>query len=304
MNVQSVIGEIGAGYASDVPYSSKGYWRVGGLIKHLVTVTNFAQIQKIIGLGIPVNVLGNGSNMLVADEGVSGLSLSLDGEFKEWSLDETKSFLTVGAGMRNSILLRRVKKQGVGGLAALAGVPGTIGGAIRMNAGTVLGEIGSVVRTVEWIDRKTAEVHRVSRDDCGFTYRQAKGIPLDAIVTQVCFNVRPASKEEARDVRHHLTKRTDTQPLHLPSCGSVFTNPKDDYAGRLIEFVGLKGKQCGDAQISGKHANFIVNNGNARAMDVYTLMREAKTKVFDETGISLHPEVKPMGDWPEGLWPL
>ena len=304
MSLQVAIEETGAKATTGLRYGAKGYWRVGGVIDHHAEVRTSEQLQKLIQLGHPVHILGNGSNMLMSDQGVDGIAVSLKGSFAEWEQEANGQSIWVGAGLRNTVLLNALKKAGLGGLAALAGVPGTIGGAIRMNAGTALGEIGDSVLAVEWIDRETGEVHRFDNPACGFEYRQAVGLPWSAIITRVCLSVVPLSSDEQDKVRHHLQRRKDTQPLHLPSCGSVFTNPVGDYAGRLIETVGLKGKQIGQAQISDKHANFIVNLGGASAMDVYELMRLAKSTVHRETGISLHPEVKPMGRWAEGLWPL
>ena len=304
MPLSSAIENTGASYTADIRYSAKGYWRVGGLISHHAEVHTIDQLRSLIQLGEPLHILGNGSNMLMSDLGVCGVAVSLKGSFLEWSLSEDSQSIWVGAGLRNTVLLNGLKKATLGGLAALAGVPGTIGGAIRMNAGTALGEIGDSVLAVEWIDRETGQLHQYDKATCGFQYRKATGLPWSAIVTRVHFTVSPRSEEMQNKVRHHLQRRKETQPLHLPSCGSVFTNPAGDYAGRLIESVGLKGRQIGQAQISDKHANFIVNLGGASAMDVYQLMRLAKSTVHRETGVTLHPEVKPIGQWSEGLWPL
>lgn len=304
MHLLPSLEKIGCKVVIKLQYKRKGYWRVGGPLELWAEVQGVSNILDIVKWECPLSILGNGSNMLMADEGAKGLSLSLGGDFLDYSL-EPNLLLVVGAGIRNTVLLNRIKKLGYGGLASLAGVPGTIGGAVRMNAGTALGEIGSVVKFVEWVDRFTGTIHKTSQEDCQFGYRKSEGLPWSAIITRVGLQLHKADlSTENESVRHHLKRRKETQPLNLPSCGSVFTNPKGDYAGRLIELVGLKGIKKGGAQISDKHANFIVNNGNATAMDVYSLIKIAKTRVFEETGISLNPEVKPMGDWPEGLWPL
>ena len=171
-----------------------------------------------------------------------------------------------------------------------------------MNAGTVLGEIGDSVDWVEWID-DSGELRRSAAEELHFGYRRSTGLPWSAIIMRARFSLRKDPGERER-VMALIKRRKNTQPLNLPSCGSVFKNPDGDYAGRLIESVGLKGLRNGDAQISDVHANFIVNHGNASAASVVFLMQQAISKVFEEHGVQLSPEVRPEGDWPEAQWPL
>ena len=298
--------EIGCTVTENVPYSSIGYWRIGGPIRYLVTAQTIEQLQGVFTLaeqyGQVVLVFGNGSNMLMSDEGLDGIGIVLDGDFGSTTFDSEGVIL--GAGVKNVRALSQCKRHGRGGLGSLAGVPGTIGGAIRMNAGTYLGEIGDVVDWVEWFNPAENTIHRNTASELQFTYRNV-GLPWGAMVLRVRLvtheNDVPTEQES---IKAHLARRKATQPLHLPSCGSVFKNPTGDYAGRLIEQVGLKGTQIGQAQISEKHANFIVNLGGASAMDVAKLIHLARQRVFDETGIELEPEVRREGRWDNNVWAI
>lgn len=295
--------EIGCPFVENQPFAKIGYWRIGGNLRWLVSVENTSQLQRLLALHLSVLILGNGSNMLLSDQGFDGLALQLVGEFE--TLSFTENGVLAGAGMPNVKVLSRLKREGRGGLGSLAGVPGTIGGAIRMNAGTYLGEIGEVVDWVEWIDTETpTEIHRTGVTDLQFAYRRV-GLPWTAVVLRTHLYTHSNHVDEEREsIKKHLARRKETQPLHLPSCGSVFKNPAGDYAGRLIEQVGLKGYQIGQAQISDKHANFIVNLGGATAQDVASLIRLARETVYQETGITLEPEVRREGQWDDDVWSL
>ena len=306
MNLTAALTELGSTVAEQVSYASMGYWRIGGPIQYAVTVETSAQLMSVFALGrehhVPVLVLGNGSNMLMSDDGLEGIGIILAGDFESIEFDDEG--VTVGAGVKNVRVLSQCKRQGRGGLGSLAGVPGTIGGAIRMNAGTYLGEIGAVVDWVEWFHPDENTVHRNTGAELNFTYRKV-GLPWGAMVLRVrLFTHQNDVLEEQASIKAHLARRKATQPLHLPSCGSVFKNPVGDYAGRLIEQAGLKGTQIGQAQISDKHANFIVNLGGATAMDVAKLIKLARQTVFDETGIELEPEVRREGSWDDDVWSI
>jgi Tol biopolymer transport system component len=200
--------------------------------------------------------------------------------------------MTMGDALRPSELW-----AGLGGLAPLAGVPGTIGGAIRMNAGTRLGEISERVHSVELL-LADGRVERVDAASLRFAYRTAH-LPADAIVTRAWFRVSDEGVDAERAaIAEHLAYRKATQPLELPSCGSVFKNPPGDSAGRLVEAAGLKGKVSGGAQVSELHANFIVNRGDATAADVLSLVRLARDTVRERFAVTLEPEVHTAGDWP------
>jgi len=287
----------------DEPMARRGFWRIGGPADVYVEVGSVDLLQGALALGAPVTVVGNGSNLLVADAGIRGLTLRLVGELRDGSLSAEGA--RVGAGMMNTVLLARLRKAGLGGLGCLAGVPGTVGGAVRMNAGTVLGEVGARVRAVEVVLPGGA-LQRLPGPDLSFGYRHA-ALPPGAVVATVelelCSGAEEVAAEQAAMTRH-LERRMATQPLDQPSCGSVFRNPPGDAAGRLLEAAGLKGTRHGGAMISDKHANFIVNLGGATAQEAWWLVRHARDRVWAAFGVALEPEVHAVGDWPPGHWPL
>lgn len=288
------------------PLARLGWWRLGGPAGAFAVVESPAQLGVALEAG-PVFVLGNGSNLLVSDRGVPGLVVRLGGGFRGTEITGPPGdrVAEVGGGLPNAVLLQRLGRLGLGGLGALAGVPGTVGGAIRMNAGTALGEIGPRVR---WVDLRLpgGAAARLPGSALGFAYRHA-ALPAGAIVVGAGLSVDddPAAvAAEAAAITHHLARRRATQPLDQPSCGSVFKNPPGDHAGRLIESVGLKGHRIGAAQVSPLHANFIVNTGGATAADVLALIRLARDRVYAASGLVLTPEVHAAGDFSPDEWPL
>ncbi len=285
----------------------RGYWRVGGPADLFVEVPDATSLAQVVETGLPVTILGNGSNLLVADAGIRGVVVKLVGTFRQSSVCQTSEgpVLTAGAGVFDTVLLKRLDADHLSGLGCLAGVPGTLGGAIRMNAGTYLGEIGDRVIDVDVV-LPTGEQRTLPAADLDFAYRSAV-LPPHAIITQARLRVESDPTTVAKDrlaQQHHLERRRQTQPLDQPSCGSVFKNPVGDSAGRLIDACGLKGTVHGGASISAKHANFVVNQGGATADDVHFLVKHARRTVFDRTGIQLEPEVHAVGEWPTGVWPL
>lgn len=300
----------------DAPLSKHGYWRVGGPADLMVDALDENMLAAVLDTDLPVTVLGNGSNLLVADAGIRGIVVRLKGNFRALafrdpkqasglsdSLSSPMGLALVGAGMMNTVLLHKLDALGVGGLGCLAGVPGTLGGAIRMNAGTRLGEIGDKVAFVRVLVPNRAS-QTLTPEDLDFRYRRAT-LPEGAIVTRVGLWVsKTAYATEKAQIQEHLGYRKNSQPLDQPSCGSTFKNPDGDAAGRLIDAAGLKGTQIGGAQISEKHANFFINTGNATAMDLYTLIKTARDTVRERFDVVLEPEVHAVGDWPEGTWPL
>jgi len=289
------------------PMARRGFWRIGGPADLFVEVPDASALATIVATGLPTTILGNGSNLLVADAGIRGVVVKLVGTFRQSSVSQTAEgpVVTAGAGIFDTVLLKRLDADHLSGLGCLAGVPGTLGGAIRMNAGTHLGEIGARVIDVDVV-LPTGELRTLLAADLDFAYRRAC-LPQGAIVTQARLRVEsdPATVAKDRLVqRSHLERRRQTQPLDQPSCGSVFKNPAGDAAGRLIDACGLKGTVQGGAAISTKHANFIVNRGGATADDVHILVKLARRTVYDRTGIVLEPEVRAVGEWPHGVWPL
>jgi UDP-N-acetylmuramate dehydrogenase len=245
-----------------------------------------------------VHVLGGGANTLIADEGVEGVVVKLPVWPAEEVLDDRGGTFVFSAGAPIAKIPGAMKAHALVGAEFLAGIPGTVGGATRMNAGTKNGEM---VRVVEAVELATAAgVRFVPRDELTFRYRSCD-LPEDAVVTRVRVRLERADEAGLADSRARMeadvSYRRRTQPLHLPNFGSVFTNPPGDHAGRLIEACGLRGMREGGAQIAEQHGNWIVNLGGARAVDVATLMRRAQEEVLARFGVELTPEVKWVGRW-------
>jgi len=291
----------------DEPLAPHTSWRIGGPADLWIVACSVPELRAVLRTcherGVVVRVLGAGSNVLVADEGARGVIVALSGRFErvvEEHVGARSLRLVAGAGVRLTAFARRVSNDGWSGLEFAVGIPSTVGGALVMNAGAHSSEMKDVVRWAELVSGDGVR-SRVPVDELRFAYRHTR-LPAGSVVTRVGLTLRRDDADAIRErVRAHLDYRKRTQPLTEPSCGSVFVNPEGGSAGRLIEEAGLKGRRVGDAAISTKHANFIVNLGGARAADVIALVREAREAVRARTGIELTPEVKPFGDFADGL---
>ena len=246
-------------------------------------------------------VIGSGTNLLVRDGGFRGVVICLQRfstiriEREYHSVGGTFSVVYAEAGALLPKLLSFTIEQGLTGLEFAAGIPGTVGGAICMNAGTTAGEIGDVVDSVTLISSDGALVTR-GREDMGFGYRTSH-IPAGHLVLDAKIILRHDDQERIKArVKELQNNRKQRQPWGLQSAGSVFKNPQEESAGKLIEAAKLKGRKVGDAQISDQHANFIVNLGKARAKDVVALMEIVKQTVLDVHGVRLEPEIKIIGE--------
>ncbi|MGA9524520.1 MAG: UDP-N-acetylmuramate dehydrogenase [Myxococcaceae bacterium] len=273
--------------------------RVGGAAELWVRPSSpdglVAMLRMAREEGAPVTVLGGGANTLVGDGGVPGITLKLPSDLlpEEKVIDSAGGRLTLCAGSAIARLITLMKSNRLVGAEFLAGIPGTLGGAVSMNAGTKNGECMTVVEAVElatadgigWVDRAALP----------FTYRHTS-LPEEAVVTRARF-VLPAGDvaESQAKMEADLGYRKSTQPLSQPNFGSVFKNPRPHGAGSLIEQVGLKGHTVGRAQISALHANWIVNLGGATALHVTSLIALAQKRVHEQFGIELQPEVKRIG---------
>lgn len=284
----------------DEPLKRHTTFRIGGPADYLIQVANRQELSGLLRLageeGLPVYILGKGSNLLVSDEGVRGLVLSLTGEFGRLAVEG--STVRVGGGYNLPKLAYEVQKRGLGGIEFACAIPGTVGAGLVINAGAHGGDLSQVVTeaTVVWGDGRE---QRLTRDEIGFGYRSTRLQGTSAIVVEVVMALHPADPAELQGaMRQHLERRRATQPLGHPNAGSIFKNPPDDYAGRLIELAGLKGARVGDAQVSEKHANFIVNLGQATAKDVLMLMDRVRSTVEQRFGVRLEAEVKIWGHNP------
>jgi UDP-N-acetylmuramate dehydrogenase len=241
---------------------------------------------------VPRFVIGKGSNLLVSDAGYRGVVLDLSEAFS--TIQSNGQEVTAGAGVQLWDLLLYCTERGLSGMESLSGIPGSVGGCIRLNAGAYGAEIKDCLTQVAFLDPQGGLVLR-GRQEIRMEYRSTD-LPADAVVVQAQFHLREGSPAEMKAVQQEfLNKRKSKQPLSLSSAGSVFKRPPGDFAGRLIDEAGLKGLRFGDAMVSGKHANFIVNCQAASASDVMRLIDEIQKRVSARFGIQLEPEIHFLG---------
>ncbi len=278
------------------PLKNYTTFRIGGPASAVIKVSNKDELLHVLQLTarytIPWRVIGKGSNLLVDDSGFQGVVLILTGGFTDISWKRSQSqILDVGAGCSNRVVTSFCIQNGLSGFEFCAGIPGTIGGAVTMNAGAWGCSIGEILESVEVLTVKGVERYDVKM--LQFSYRKTSGLPDHAIITAARLRLATDSgvfvKQRCEDL---LKKRKTTQPTCLPNAGSMFKNPEGESAGRLIDRCGLKGLRIGDAQISEKHANFIINRGCATFRDVAALITLIQEKVMVVTGIKLEPEVR------------
>ena len=269
---------------------------VGGPCDLMVWVSDTEALKRLLGLAkthsLPVIALGNGSNVLVRDGGVGGIVIRLVDELA--TIETSRERIHAGAGANLAEVVSKATSSGIGGLEFLAGIPGTVGGAVVTNAGSRDVWISSRLVELGVLTSELAEV-RLAPGDLGFGYRHS-GIDKDWIVTDVVLAGYQCPVEEARrTVEEYLDMRRTTQPLGENTAGCVFKNPPDDAAGRLIDRAGLKGSRIGGAEISTVHANWIVNTGGATAGEIIDLITEAKDEVKRKYGIDLELEINVIG---------
>jgi len=281
-------------------------WRVGGAAEWFAEPADTHQLLALVRWArerqLPLRVIGAGSNLLIADRGLPGLTLC-NRRLQGSQVDGESGVVEAEAGEPIPTLARKVARAGLHGLEWAVGIPGTVGGAAVMNAGAQGG------CTAEWLDSLlvvdpdgSADPFRIPSSDLDFSYRHSRLQHEPLLVLSARFLLEPGHDAAAVTARTsaNLHSRTSTQPYQQPSCGSVFRNPEPDKAGRLIETLGLKGTRIGGAEVSPIHANFIVNTGNATAADIDALINLVRQRVLEATGIALHPEVKRLGFPPDG----
>ena len=278
------------------PLAAYTSYRIGGPTDVMVFPDSESEIAAILKIihhaALPLLVIGKGSNLLVSDYGWDGVAVYLGDNLSGWWFEEEKVQTMAGTPLLDFI--RACCENSLAGLEKLAGIPGTVGGALKMNAGAFGQEIGTVTETVHGY-KLDGTPFSVQGSKIGFCYRQAPGLK-DIILTRSSFTLSQGDRALLdTEMEATLARRAAKQPLACPSCGSVFKRPEGHYAGALIEASGLKGKKIGGAMVSPKHAGFIVNTGKARAMDIYTLIRLIEKKIKDDFGVVLEREVKLIG---------
>lgn len=285
---------LGCEARKNEPMSKHTSFKIGGNADVYIKVNNLSKLSTILkecqASDVDYMILGNGSNLLVSDDGIRGVVIRLDGDFRKITLlDDTTIFC--GAGATLAYLCKFALNCGLSGLEFAWGIPGTVGGAVFMNAGAYDGEMKDVVHSVSHIS-PSGEIGRTEKDDLNFGYRTSIYRSNNMIITGVTLKLKKGNPDEIREkMDDYMLRRSTKQPLEYPSAGSVFKRPEGNFAGALIEQCGLKGKTCGGAQVSEKHAGFIINKSNATAKDVRDLIGEIQKTVSDKTGYSLECEL-------------
>ncbi|MFA6431681.1 MAG: UDP-N-acetylmuramate dehydrogenase [Candidatus Margulisiibacteriota bacterium] len=278
------------------PLKKHTTFRIGGNADHYCQPKNVQELLQALAFAkqnrIPVFIMGNGSNLLALDNGFRGLVVQAADSKKGIIFDG--HLARVWAGTSLPKFIKAISKKGFSGLEFLAGIPGTVGGAVVMNAGAWGKEIGALIKEVSVIC-EDGTIRSLNKKELHFNYRKSSLQKMRCIVVEATFKLNKGKLSEINDrIRNYLEKRREGQPLGMPNAGSIFRNPPKQSAGKLIEEAGCKGMRSGDAQISQKHANFIVNLGEAKASDVLKLMTKAQKAVNDRFKIRLEPEIKIM----------
>lgn len=278
------------------PLSRHTTWRIGGPARVYCRVLTerglCAALAESSAAGEPLAILGMGSNVLVADEGFPGFVLRLEGDFLSVAIEGTR--LVAGGGAALGGVCSRAARAGLSGLEAISGIPSSIGGAVRINAGAYGGEIFDVLESVRLVSR-AGQVRQAGASAIRHGYRHTELIETGEIVASAVLALKQAALEEIETKTGAVAEKRRGALPSEPNAGSVFKNPPGDYAGRLIEACGLKGTRRGGALISERHANVIVNTGEATAVNVLSLMKLMRDRVRERFGVTLVPEVEMLG---------
>ena len=294
--LQNVMG--GSGIFMEEPMKKHTTFRVGGPADVLVQPDETA-LAAILALcrqyHVPYSFIGNGSNLLVGDKGIRGVVIEMTDPMGNIEVDGTK--ITAQAGAMLSKIANTAASNGLGGMEFAAGIPGSVGGAVVMNAGAYGGEMKDVIEKVYVLDENGAQLE-LGRDALDFGYRHSCIPEKKYIVTKVVLELVPRNEAEIRSEMKELNeKRAEKQPLQYPSAGSTFKRPEGYFAGKLIMDAGLRGYQVGGSQVSEKHCGFVINKGDATAADICQLMQDVSDKVQAQFGVVLEPEVKMIGEF-------
>lgn len=269
-------------------------FKIGGEAEIYISVKNITSLAMIIKIfknySVPYIILGSGSNVLVCDKGIDGAVIHLDGDFK--SIDRKGNILYCGAGVPLLSLCKYAEDNSLSGIEFAYGIPGTAGGAAYMNAGAYGGEMKDIIVSCTHMD-ENGDIITLCGEELDFSYRHSVYSGCKNIILSVAFKLKDGDKQEINSLMEDfMNRRKSKQPLEYPSAGSVFKRPEGYYAGTLIEECGLKGTSVGGAQVSEKHAGFIVNTGNASCSDVCDLIEKIKETVKTQKGVDLECEVK------------
>ena len=280
------------------PMTKHTSFHIGGPAELMAQPQSEAELQSLLlkaaEAAVPVTLVGNGSNLLVRDKGIRGLVIKLGSMLRD--IKVSGNVLTFGSGVSLAQASKKAAELGLSGMEFAVGIPGSIGGAVYMNAGAYDGEMSKVVKSVRVMDA-AGEVSELSAGELDFGYRHSALQGSSKIVTSVTVELSAGDKQAiAEKMADFSNRRITKQPLELPSAGSMFKRPPGYFAGTLIDQTGLKGYTVGGAQVSTKHAGFVVNIGGATAADVLQLISDVQAKVFAAHGVKLEPEVLVLGE--------
>ena len=281
------------------PMKKHTTFKIGGLAECLIKIDNQEELKKILHLAeqknIPITVIGNGSNLLVLDQGIRGITLLINLEKIEINQQNGAIQITVGAGEKLGKLAQVCLKEEITGLEELSGIPGTIGGAIRMNAGAHGKEMKDIVKTVKCMDYQGNE-KQFKNEELQFEYRSSIFKKEKYIITEVTLELQKGNKSEIKSkMDEYAQYRKEKQPIEYPSAGSTFKRGTDFITAKLIDEAGLKGYAIGDAEVSTKHSGFVINKGNATASDVLALVKHIQEKVYEKFGKHIELEIEIIG---------
>ena len=279
----------------DEPMSGHITFRVGGNASYFVDIAEASQLESVINLldkeKMPYYIIGNGSNLLVRDEGFAGVIIRIGGKFSDIKIEGNK--IIVKAGEMLSKTAKEAYNAGLGGMEHLSGIPGTIGGAVTMNAGAYGSEIKDIIISATVFDRESGKVFELKRDELELGYRHSIIMEKSYIVLEAVFGLNIANREDIKEEMDRCTAlRKEKQPLEYPSAGSTFKRPEGYFAGKLIQDAGLAGYTSGGAAVSEKHCGFVVNKGNATATDVLDVIKHVQEVVLEKYNVKLEPEVR------------
>ena len=297
MNYEGLKERIRGELILNAPMKKYTTWKIGGPADCLLLPKDAADIAEALRFakeeGIPCRVIGNGSNLLVLDGGIEGMVIRIGENMSSYTIDGT--LLTAQSGCILARMARETAKQGFAGIEWAAGIPASMGGAAYMNAGAYGHCFYETLEAVEAVEQN-GDIRRISAEELSSGYRHTSLMESGAVVTKVMVRLRHGDKEALMaSVEETLRSRREKQPLDLPSAGSVFKNPEDSHAGYLVKLSGLRGKRIGNAQVSEKHGNFIVNLGDCTAKDVLALIEEVRAEVKKQQGYDLETEVLMIG---------
>lgn len=282
----------------DEPMKEHTYFKIGGPADILILPHTVDEILKLIKIckenNINYHIIGNGTNLLVRDKGIRGVVIKIDKNLDKIEVDGNK--ITAQAGCLLSRIAKVALENSLTGFEGCSGIPGSLGGAVAMNAGAYGTEIKDVVTKVKCID-DNGKLVEYSNDEMYFSYRHSRVQDEDLIVLEADIELKKGNYDKIKEAMNELTdKRNSKQPITMPSAGSTFKRPKGDYASRLVDVSGLKGVRYGDAQVSDKHCGFVVNTGNATCDDVLNLIKFIQKTIKDKHNIDLEPEVRIIGE--------